>query len=88
MREPLLDHLRTQEGQFQSHQRARLFSAVRKKVVGMKVIHSFASAYRQRVSPDRWAGTTPPFGVIPFRNLKRSLSVERTRVVFSAMMDL
>ncbi len=34
------------------------------------------------------AGTTPPFGVIPFRNLKRSLSVERTRVVFSAMMDL
>ena len=25
---------------------------------------------------------------IPFRNLKRSLSVERTRVVFSPMMDL
>ena len=34
------------------------------------------------------AGTAPLFGVIPFRNLKRSLSVERTRVVFSAMMDL
>ena len=66
------------------------FSAVRKKVVHMKVIHSslLASAYCQRVSPDRWAGTTLPFGVIPFRNLKRSLSVERTRVVFSAMMDL
>jgi hypothetical protein len=47
-----------------------------------------ASAYRQRVSPDRWAGTMPPFGVKPFRNLKRSLSVERTRVVFSAIMDL
>ena len=38
--EPLLDHLRTQEGRFQSYQRARLFSAVRKKVIRMKVIHS------------------------------------------------
>jgi hypothetical protein len=29
-----------------------------------------------------------PTQVHPFRNLNRSLSVERTRVVFSAMMDL
>ncbi len=29
-----------------------------------------------------------PSGVIPFKNLKRSLSVERTRVVFAAMRDL
>jgi hypothetical protein len=41
-----------------------------------------------RLSLERVAGTTSPFGVMPFRNLNRSLSVDRTRVVFSAMRDL
>src|SRR5271169_1100596 len=45
-------------------------------------------AHYYRLSPARWAGATSPSGLIPFRNLKRSLPVERTRVVFSAMMDL
>jgi len=45
-------------------------------------------AHCHRLPPECGAGTTSPSGVIPFRNLKRSLPVERTRVVFSAMMDL
>jgi len=45
-------------------------------------------AHCHRLSPGRGAGMTSPSGLIPFRNLKRSLPVERTRVVFSAMMDL
>lgn len=34
------------------------------------------------------SGTLPPFGLIPFRNLNRSLSVDSTSVVFLAMIDL
>jgi len=49
---------------------------------------SIACAHSHRLLAERGAGTTSPSGVIPFRNLKRSLPVERTRVVFSAMMDL
>ena len=47
-----------------------------------------AEGIAHRLSPERGAGTMLPFGIMPFRNLKRSLSVERTRVVFSAMIDL
>ena len=39
-------------------------------------------AHRHRLSPERGAGRTSPSGVIPFRNLKRSLPVERTRACF------
>ena len=42
----------------------------------------------QRLSRELGAATTSPSGAIPFRNLNRSLSVERIRVVFLAMMDL
>ena len=55
---------------------------------GQDTFYSVHVESAHRLSPGRGAGTTLPFGVIPFRNLKRSLSVERTRVVFSAMMDL
>jgi hypothetical protein len=40
------------------------------------------------LSRERCAGTRLPSGVTPSRNLKRSLRVERTRVVFVPMMDL
>jgi hypothetical protein len=49
---------------------------------------STARARTHRLLAERAVGTTSPSGVIPFRNLKRSLPVERTSVVFSAMMDL
>ena len=42
----------------------------------------------QRLSGECGAEMRSPSGVIPFRNLKRSLPVDRTRVVFSPMMDL
>ena len=45
-------------------------------------------AHSHRLPSECGAGTTSPSELIPFRNLKRSLPVERTRVVFSAMMDL
>ncbi len=49
---------------------------------------STTCAQSHRLLAERGVGTTSASGVIPFRNLKRSLPVERTRVVFSAMMDL
>jgi hypothetical protein len=44
--------------------------------------------YGHRVLPELRAEPKSPSGLIPFRNLKRSLSVERTSVVPSLMMDL
>jgi transglutaminase-like putative cysteine protease len=49
---------------------------------------STTCAHSHRLLAERGVGTTSASGVIPFRNLNRSLPVERTRVVFSAMMDL
>jgi hypothetical protein len=49
---------------------------------------STTCAQSHRLLAERGDGATSPSGVIPFRNLNRSLPVERTRVVFSAMMDL
>ena len=49
---------------------------------------STTCAHSHLLLAERGVGTTSASGVIPFRNLKRSLPVERTRVVFSAMMDL
>src|ERR1700720_390555 len=40
-------------------------------------------AHSHRLLAERGVGATSASGVIPFRNLKRSLPVERTRVVFS-----
>jgi hypothetical protein len=42
--------------------------------------------HTHELPPECGAATASPFGVIPFRNLNRSLLVERTRVVFPAMM--
>jgi hypothetical protein len=44
-------------------------------------------AHSHRLLTERGAGTSPS-GVIPFRYLNRSLPVERTSVVFSAMTAL
>lgn len=46
----------------------------------MKVALSTADAQSHRLLAERGVGTTSPSGVIPFRNLKRSLPVERTTV--------
>ena len=47
-----------------------------------------ARAHSHRLPLEGGAGTTSPSGAIPFRNLKRSLPVERKRVVFSPIIAL
>ncbi len=51
-------------------------------------LHAVRHRVRSLATQNYRRGTTSPSGVIPFRNLKRSLPVERTSIVFSAMMDL
>ena len=47
-----------------------------------------ARAHSHRLPLEGGAGTMSPSGAIPFRNLKRSLPVERKRVVFSPIIAL
>ena len=47
-----------------------------------------ARAHSHRLPLEGGGGTTSPSGAIPFRNLKRSLPVERKRVVFSPIIAL
>ena len=67
---------------------AELPQSLSTKGGGMKLALSTTAAQSHRLLAERGVGTTSPSGAIPFRNLKRSLPVERTRVVFSVMMDL
>src|SRR5215475_1493359 len=47
-----------------------------------------ARTHSHRLPLEGGAGTTSPSGAIAFRNLKRSLPVERNRVVFSPIIAL
>jgi hypothetical protein len=64
--------------------------AAQLEIYAKRIDHALINdcAHCHRLPPERGAGATSPSGVIPLRNLKRSLPVERTRVVFSAIMDL
>ena len=48
----------------------------------MALVFSALCEHYHRLSSGGWAKMISPSGVMPLRNLNRSLSVERTRVVF------